>query len=79
MTEGDYHAAPRQHLTALRRGSGLAVPNQQGREAAFYSKTVSSAVLLLKLLPADTGRDFNSCFESVPGEDTGRLSLNILC
>lgn len=79
MTEEDYRAAPRQHLTALQRGSGPAVPNRQGREASFYSKTVSSAVFLLKLLPADTGRDFNSCFESVPGEDTGRLSLNILC
>lgn len=32
-----------------------------------------------KLLLADIGRDFNSCFESAPGEGTGRLSLNILC
>lgn len=67
-----------QHLTALQRGTSPAVPNRWGREAAFYCKTLSSFVLLPKLLPAGIGRDFNCCFESVPDKGTCRLSLNIL-
>lgn len=81
---GDHQAALSWHqhcllgISQLCAGERASLSPTDRAEMPFMARLFLPFVLLPKLLPGDTGRDFKSCLESAPSEVTGRLSLDIL-